>query len=307
MRYLYPRSRATVNTARHLPSVAFLTLDDRSGYVIDDDLAIAELRARAWHVEEIPWRRRGVDWSAFDLVLIRTTWDYQHDLDAFLDALSAIEAAGVPLANPSALVRWNARKTYLRDLAARGVRVVPTRWGEGLSADGLRSLCAALGDGGCVLKPTVSANAHDTWRLPRDVDPSVAAELAPRFTGREWMAQPFVASVLDEGEYSVFYFDGSYSHAIVKRPKPGDFRVQEEHGGRIVGIEPDAALRRAADRVMGALDEAPLQARVDLVRLDDGSLALMELEAIEPSLYFRTHPQAAEHFADALARYLSRR
>lgn len=296
-----------MKTASPPPSVAFLTLDDRSAYVIDDELAIAELRARAWRVEEIPWRRRDVDWGAFDLVVIRTTWDYQHDLDAFLDALSAIESAGVPLANPSALVRWNARKTYLRDLAARGVRVVPTRWGVGLSAEGLRSLCDALGDGGCVLKPTVSANAHDTWRLPRDLDLSVAAELASRFTDREWMVQPFVASVLDEGEYSVFYFDGSYSHAIVKRPKSGDFRVQEEHGGLIAGIDPDPSLRLAADRVMAALDEAPLQARVDLVRLDDGSLALMELEAIEPSLYFRTHPRAAERFADALARYLSRR
>lgn len=296
-----------MNTVSPPPSVAFLTLDDRSAYVIDDDLAIAEIRARAWRVEEIPWRRRGVDWGAFDLVVIRTTWDYQHDLDAFLDALTAIEAAGVPLANPSALVRWNARKTYLRDLAARGVRVVPTRWGHGLTAEGLRSLCASLGDGGCVLKPTVSANAHDTFRLPRDVAPAVAAELASRFADREWMAQPFVASVLDEGEYSVFYFDGAYSHAIVKRPKTGDFRVQEEHGGLIAGIEPDASLRLAADRVMAALDEAPLQARVDLVRLDDGSLALMELEAIEPSLYFRTHPRAAERFADALARHLARR
>lgn len=287
------------------PSVAFLTLDDRSAYVIDDELAIAELRARRWRVEEIPWRRRGVDWRAFDLVLIRTTWDYQHDLGAFLDALSAIESAGVPLANPSALVRWNARKTYLRDLAARGVPVVPTRWGHGLSADGLVALCRTLGE--CVLKPTVSANAHDTFRLPREVDPSLAVELASRFTDREWMAQPFVASVLDEGEYSVFYFDGAYSHAIVKRPKTGDFRVQEEHGGLIASIEPDAALRLAADRVMASLDEVPLQARVDLVRLNDGSLALMELEAIEPSLYFRTHPRAAEHFADALARYLARR
>lgn len=296
-----------MNTASAPHSVAFLTLDDRGEYVIDDDLAIAELRARGWRVEEIPWRRRGIDWRAFDLVVVRTTWDYQHDLDAFLDALSAIESAGVPLANPGSLVRWNARKTYLRDLAARGVEVVPTRWGHGLTAEGLRSLCASLGDGGCVLKPTVSANAHDTFRLPRDLDPAVAAELASRFAGREWMAQPFVASVLDEGERSVFYFDGSYSHAIVKRPATGDFRVQEEHGGIISAIEPDASLRLAADRVMAALDEVPLQARVDLVRLDDGSLALMELEAIEPSLYFRTHPRAAASFADALARYLSRR
>lgn len=296
-----------MKTASPQPSVAFLTLDDRSAYVIDDDLALAELRSRGWRVEEIPWRRRGVDWGAFDLVVIRTTWDYQHDLDAFLDALSAIESAGVPLANPSALVRWNARKTYLRDLASRGVPVVPTRWGVGLSADGVRSLCDALGDGGCVIKPTVSANAHDTFRLAREPDGSVAGELASRFADREWMAQPFVASVLVEGEYSVFYFDGAYSHAIVKRPKAGDFRVQEEHGGLIAAIEPDDALRLAADRVMAALDEVPLQARVDLVRLDDGSLALMELEAIEPSLYFRTHPKAAGRFADALARHLARR
>jgi hypothetical protein len=163
------------------PRVALLTLDG-GAYVIDDDLAVAELRARGWGVEEIPWRRRGVDWRAFDLVVVRTTWDYQHDLDAFLDALAAIDATGVPLANPSALVRWNARKTYLRDLAARDV----------------------------------------------------------------------------------------------------------------------------ADAVMAALDAVPLQARVDLVRLDDGALALMELEAIEPSLYFRTHPRAAANFADAVARYAAR-
>ena len=289
------------------PHVALLTLDDRAGYVIDDDLAIAELRARGTVVEEIPWRRAGVDWRAFDLVVIRTTWDYQHDLDAFLAALAAIEAAGVALANPCSLVRWNARKTYLRDLAARGVPIVPTRWGVGLRAGELRALCADLGDGGCVLKPTVSANAHDTFRLARDLDATTEAALTDLFAGREWMAQPFVRSVLDTGELSVFYFDGALSHAIVKRPRPGDFRVQEEHGGLIAGLAPDASLRAAADRVMAALTEPPLQARVDLVRLDDGSLALMELEAIEPSLYFRTHPRAAANFADAVARAVARR
>jgi glutathione synthase/RimK-type ligase-like ATP-grasp enzyme len=290
-----------------MPSIAFLTLDDRGDYVIDDELAVAELRARGHAVEEVPWRRRGVDWRAFDLVVIRTTWDYQHDLDGFLEALAAIEATGTALANPAALVRWNARKTYLRDLAARGVTIVPTRWGVGLAAGELGALCEAYGDGGCVIKPTVSANAHDTFRLARRPDDALIASVTARFAGREWMAQPFVRAVLDDGEYSVFYFDGGYSHAIVKRPKSGDFRVQEEHGGRIEGITPDDAVRAAADRVMAALDEAPLQARVDLVRLDDGALALMELEAIEPSLYFRTHPRAAANFADAVERRLARR
>ena len=282
--------------------VALLTLDDRSAYVIDDDLAIAELRARGWQVAEVPWRRAGVQWRSFDAVVIRTTWDYQHDLDGFLSVLADIEATGVTLANPVALVRWNARKTYLRDLAARGVDIVPTLWGTGLSATEVRRWGDAFGCDECVVKPTVSANAHDTYRVARDLDEAAVAHLVERFTGREWMAQPFVRSVPTEGEYSVFYFGGMRSHAIVKRPKSGDFRVQEEHGGLIAGIAADDALVAAADRVMAALDTVPLQARVDLVRLDDGTLALMELEAIEPSLYFRMDPLAAGHFADALER-----
>ena len=282
--------------------VALLTLDDRSAYVIDDDLAVTELRARGWQVEEVPWRRAGVDWRAFDAVVIRTTWDYQHDLDGFLAVLAGIEATGVTLANPAALVRWNARKTYLRDLAARGVAIVPTRWGTGLSAAEVRGWGDAFGCDECVVKPTVSANAHDTYRVARDPDEAAVAHLVERFAAREWMAQPFVRSVPTEGEYSVFYFGGARSHAIVKRPKAGDFRVQEEHGGLITGIAADDALVAAADRVMAALDTVPLQARVDLVGLDDGTLALMELEAIEPSLYFRMEPRAAGRFADALER-----
>ncbi len=283
---------------------AFLTLEDRGDYVIDDALAVAELGLRGWRVDEVPWRR-DADWRSFDAVVIRTTWDYQRDLDGFLAKLAAIEATGARLANDLALVRWNARKTYLRDLAARGVPVVPTRWGEGLDADGVRGLCASLGE--CVIKPVVSANADDTYRVAPGLADADAEGIAARFAARAWMAQPFVRSVVDEGERSAFYFGGAYSHAIVKVPRAGDFRVQEEHGGSITAVAPDAALRAAADRVMAALGPAPLQARVDLVRLDDGSLALMELEAIEPSLYFRAHPGAARNFADALERFASAR
>jgi glutathione synthase/RimK-type ligase-like ATP-grasp enzyme len=288
------------------PRVAFLTLEHRGDYVIDDALAIDELTRRGWRVDEVPWRRAGVDWRAWDAVVIRTTWDYQRDLAAFLATLDAIDAAGVPLANATPLVRWNARKTYLRDLAARGVPTVPTRWGSGLTGEEVRGLCGALGADECVVKPVVGANAEDTFRVARDEPTERASAVASRFEGRAWMAQPFVRSVLDEGERSVFYFGGAYSHAVVKVPKAGDFRVQEEHGGTIERLEPDGALRAASDRVMAALGEAPLQARVDLVRLDDGAFALMELEVIEPSLYFRTHPDAASHFADALSRWLPR-
>jgi glutathione synthase/RimK-type ligase-like ATP-grasp enzyme len=283
--------------------IALLTMEERHAYVIDDALAMDALRRRGHAVDEVPWKREG-GWDAYDGVIIRTTWDYHRQLDAFLAALERISEQA-PLANPVPLVRWNARKTYLRQLESRGVRIVPTVWGEGLDAAQVRALPRTLGVERCVLKPVVSANAEDTFR----VDPSLAeAELermAARYPRRGWMAQPYVGSIATEGEASLFYFSGQYSHAARKVPKAGDFRVQEEHGGNITGFDAPAELRAAAEQVLAALDAPPLQARVDLVRLDDGTLGLMELELIEPSLYFRTHPDAPAHFADAVERWLS--
>jgi glutathione synthase/RimK-type ligase-like ATP-grasp enzyme len=287
-----------------MPRLAFLTLEDRTEFVIDDAVGIAEFTRRGWPVDEIPWRTKGVDWHRYDGVVIRTPWDYQRDVDGFLVTLEEIEKTGVPVANSTSLVRWNSRKTYLRDLAARGVAIVPTQWGHGLTAAELRALPGRFGVGECVIKPVVSANADDTYRVKATMGDAEAAHIALRFLDRDWMAQPFVRAVVEEGELSVFYFGGRYSHAVTKRPKAGDFRVQEEHGGVIVTLTPDEALRTAADRVLAALGEAPLQARVDLVRLDNGTLAVMELEAIEPSLYFRTHPDAPRNFADAVGRWL---
>ncbi len=280
--------------------LGFLTLEDRADFVIDDELAIAELAQRGILVDEVPWRRP-CDWGAYAGVVIRTPWDYQRDLPAFLGVLDAIAAAGVLLANSPALVRWNAVKTYLGELAARGVPIVPTTYGHGITPDELRALPARLGVAECVIKPVVGANADDTYRVTAS---SEADAIAARYVDRAWMAQPFVDAVVEEGEHSVVFFGGALSHTIVKRPKRGDFRVQEEHGGDIIATEPTAELIAAATRVIAELPEPVLQARVDLVRLSDGTLAVMELEAIEPSLYFRMHPRAPANFADAVERWL---
>jgi glutathione synthase/RimK-type ligase-like ATP-grasp enzyme len=285
--------------------LALLTLADRSDYVIDDDVGIAELTRRGLLVEEIPWNRPGVDWRAYDGVVIRTPWDYQRHLDSFLAVLERIESLGVPLANPLSLVRWNARKTYLLDLERRQVPIVPTLWGRGLTTPQLRAFAEKLEARECVVKPVVSANADDTYRISDDLSEATAREICARFVSREWMAEPFVTSILDEGEDSLIYFHGELSHAVRKRPKAGDFRVQEEHGGVITPFEPGPAHRKVASIVLAALGDPPFQARVDLVRLADGSLAVMELEAIEPSLYFRMDPRAPAHFADAVQRWLA--
>ena len=132
-------------------------------------------------------------------------------------------------------------------------------------------------------------------------------QLVDTFEDRDWFAQPFLRSVVTEGEYSLFYFDGVLSHAIQKVPKRGDFRVQEEHGGEIIAIPVTAELRRAAEPVLAAIAPVPLQVRIDLIRMDSGALALMEVELIEPSLYLRMHPGAPAAFANALETALARR
>jgi glutathione synthase/RimK-type ligase-like ATP-grasp enzyme len=273
--------------------VALLTLEDRGSFVIDDAHAIEALARRGWLADEIPWRREAA-WHEYACVVVRTTWDYQREPEAFLRALERI-AAVTPLWNPLEVIRWNVRKTYLRELAAKGVRVVPTRFGRGAALDQLRAL-----RGSHVLKPVIGANAGDTFVLDGSQSGAELAAIAGKFADREYMLQPFVDAIRTEGEHSLFYFSHRYSHAVLKRPKEGDFRVQEEHGARIVPEAPAADLRAAADAVMATLGKPLLQARVDLVRLEDGAPAVMELELIEPSLYFREDEGAAGRFAGAL-------
>ena len=296
---------------------AFLTLDDPTDFVIDDDLTLPAMAEAGWQVDSVSWRAE-VDWNQWDAVLIRTPWDYQDDPDAFLAVLETIDASSARLENPLETVRWNLRKTYLRDLEARGVLIVPTWWGldEPPTVESLRRHIEP--GSGIVIKPIVSANADDTFPLTSSTTDDELAQIVRRFTRRSgpegsakvrpYMVQPFVRSVVEEGEISLFYFGGEFSHAILKTPRSGDFRVQEEHGGRITALEVDAATRRRIDRrgaeVMAAIEPVPLYARVDLVRTEEDHFAVMEVELIEPSLYFRMDPDAPRSFARAVDRWL---
>ncbi len=280
---------------------AFLTLDDSTGFVIDDDLAYRPLAALGWRVEAISWRKPSCDWRVYDAVVIRSTWDYIADPDAFLAVLAEIERAGAPLFNPLDLVRWNIRKTYLRDLAQRGVPVVPTIWRERLAPGELPALIEEIGTHEVVIKPVIGLNAHGVFRVNARGAHQPSAELSAHYAKREFIAQPFLSHVSTEGEFSLFYFDGKLSHTILKTPKADDFRVQEEHGGVIRAIQAESELREAGETALRALNSVPLYARADFVRANDGGgFWLMELELIEPSLYLRMDAGAPERFAQAL-------
>lgn len=284
--------------------IAFLTLAEQGDFVIDDERAVAPLAERGIAVETIPWNQPGVDWKRYELVVIRSTWDYQHHGRAFLETLDAIEAV-TRLYNSAAITRWNMAKTYLKDLSASGVPTVPTIWRDGgLARGGLLTLFDELGSDEAVIKPVMSGNAEGAWRLDREHAHDLAGVIEAYFHKRPLMMQAFERAIVDEGEFSLMYFDGEFSHAIRKVPKAGDFRVQEEHGADIIAVTPEPALRATADAAMAAVGERLLYGRADLVRHGDG-FRVMELELVEPALYLRMDPGAPARFADAVAALLA--
>lgn len=281
--------------------IVFLTQDNMDGYVCDDDVALDTFAANGLVVETISWRA-DVDWSIFDAVIVRSTWDYQRHSDAFFNVLAKIEQATV-LANELAVMRWNMDKHYLQEIEAQGVPIVPTEFGTALTNDRLLSLLAGDYDE-YVIKPTISAGAERTYRLRPDLDDEHRATVLTGHTDSDWMWQPFLHQIVSEGEYSLFYFNGQFSHAIVKKPQTGDFRVQEEFGGQISEISPSDDLRAASDKVLATLDRQQLYARVDMVRGEQQWL-LIELELIEPSLYLRKNAYASDRFAQAVLERLA--
>jgi hypothetical protein len=226
-----------------------------------------------------PWTDAG-DLSAHALVLPLLVWGYQRRAADWYCALDAWEAAGIRFANALPLLRWNTDKDYLLDLAEKGVATVPTIESGALCTDDLAAARAQFGSETLVIKPAISGGADGTYRLAaHDPIPFDVLE-------REMLIQPMMASVATEGEYSLFYFDGAFSHAILKKPAAGDFRVQEQFGGHEVRVEPPALALALAQAALAAAPLAPLYARVDMVRDDaDGGFRLMELEVIEPSLF----------------------
>ncbi len=277
---------------------AFLTMADRGDYVIDDDRVAAPLAELGWDLEERAWDDPSVDWASYAIIVVRSTWDYHERRDEFLRSMEALERGGAVLENRLATLRWNADKRYLRELDRAGVGVVPSVWAERLERGGVGRLLDGLGSEEIVLKPQVGASASGVYRL-RAGSPLVE-EAERYFADRALVAQPFVETVIDSGELSLVFFAGRFSHALSKLPARGDFRVQEELGGRIAGVEPPKAAVKAAHEVLDRLDDSPLYARVDVVPSPDGGWWLMELELIEPSLYLRTDAEAPRRFAHAI-------
>jgi len=280
--------------------------------VADDEGPLREaLKRRGATVEERAWDDPTVAWDAATAVLLRTTWDYQERRDAFV-AWADTVARRTAIFHTAAVVRWNTDKRYLRDLAERGAPVAPTIWLPRGAAPALASHLDALGATRAFLKPQVGANARETLRFAVDPAGIAAAEAhAARLLPHEGLLlQPYLDAVEREGELSLVYLDGAFSHGVRKVPRPGDYKVQEDYGALDHPWVPDPASRAVAEQVLALaeahLGEPLLYARVDLLRGPDGAPLLNELEIVEPALFLRHAPEAGDRLAAALLARLGR-
>jgi glutathione synthase/RimK-type ligase-like ATP-grasp enzyme len=251
------------------------------------------IRLLGQDTEFVDWTK-AEDLTGFDLVTPLLAWGYPRETSTWFELLGRIEADAIPVSNPVKVLRWNSDKSYLAELDDAGIATVPTRM-----TDSLEEARAAFGCDTLVIKPPISGGADGTYRLGKN--DSVPALVA----GRRMMIQPYLPNIAAEGEYSLFYFGGAFSHSIIKRPAAGDFRVQDQFGGTEEAAEaPSEAgnLARAALAMTSQITgtETLAYARVDMLRDGDGQFLLMELELIEPSLFLRFASDGGAAFAQAL-------
>ena len=255
------------------------------------DRYAAALAAEGLIAEPLPWTRAAE--TDADVVMPLLAWAYHLEPARWRAMLDALAASGVRTLNSVALLRWNTAKTYLAELEDADVPVVPTVFADRATGKAVEEARDLLGGGELVIKPQISGGSHETIRLA----PGALLENGP--TGPA-MIQPFLPSVGGEGELSMLHFGGVFSHAVGKVARAGDFRVQPQFGSTIGPATPSDEAMEVAAAVFAALDETPVYARVDLIRHLDGTLRVMELEAIEPDLFFEHDPQAGARFAAAV-------
>lgn len=295
---------ALLTERRYVGSVAPEGDTYLANILADDGLLQAALSARGIESVRVDWSAPTVDWSEFDAALFRTTWDYFNRFPEFSEWLAKAEKQ-TRLLNPTELLWWNVDKHYLADLESRGVPIVPSRFLEKGSNTPLQTILEECGWDEAVLKPCVSGGARHTYRINQGTASNYDALTAELLQSEAMMLQPFITDIMAGGEDSLMVIGGAYTHAVRKIAKPGDFRVQDDHGGTVHPLTPSAEQIAFAEQAVAACTPRPLYARVDIVRDAEGNLALMELEMVEPELWLRLCPPAAEALAQAVTEALS--
>jgi len=291
--------------------IAFATCQPFPVLAEDDVQLATALTAAGYTIEAAPWDDEAIDWTRYRAVVIRSTWNYHLHPAAFRTWLQRLKNLGLSVFNPVDILEWNMDKSYLEQLQQWGVPLPPTQFLNKNSQPDLDSIFLATGWQRAVIKPCVSATAYNTWVTRPDTAAADNSRLHELLRTDKYMIQEFMEEVEKDGEYSLLFFGQQYSHAVKKTARAGDFRVQEKYGGISLPTRPAPDIIRQATAILDKAvpfidgssgdDGSPgsalplLYARVDGV-IRQGIFTLMELELVEPTLFFDQHPLAVQQF-----------
>ncbi|HYB69824.1 MAG TPA: hypothetical protein VEH80_04100 [Candidatus Bathyarchaeia archaeon] len=279
--------------------ICFVTCRTWPEISASDALVARALEGRGASVAARSWNDGDASFRGFDAVVLRSNWDYHRDPAGFRDWLARLEADGARVFNPPDLVRWNVSKRYLQELGEAGVPTVPTVCLGAEAPDTLAETMAAHGWSAVVIKPEIGASAHGARLVTAATVEEAVATLRSGETRAPMLVQPFVEEIGTRGEWSLIFIAGAFTHAVLKRPAAGEFRVQAQHGGSVRSATPPDAVLAVGRAALAALPRPPLYARIDGVEAREGFL-IMEVEVNEPGLFFTYHEPAAERFAEAI-------
>lgn len=269
----------------------------------EDGLLQVSLEELGLKVTRKNWADPDFDWSTTKCAVFRTTWDYFDRFEEFKSWLDQVESV-TKFINPVSQIRWNMDKWYLQDLIEKGIRVVETKYIKRGEKRPLAEVIAETGWEEVILKPTIAGAARHTYRLNTGNIGQHESIFRTLIENEDMMVQPFQYNIMEKGEISFMVIGGRYTHSVLKRGKPGDFRVQDDFGGTLHEYDPSSEEKTFAEEVAKACDPLPSYARVDVMWDNEGELAVSEVELIEPELWFRRNKEAAEKLAEVIAKKL---
>jgi glutathione synthase/RimK-type ligase-like ATP-grasp enzyme len=271
---------------------------------IDNNLFLSALEENGFEYDLVVWDQYGIFWKNYTAVLIRATWDYiEGKRTKFLKILNDITKHNIPIFNSIETIQWNSKKNYLLYLQQKNINIIETLITSQNKLHEITHFLLQRQSNEYVVKPVISGGAYKTYRATHA---NIQQILGKHFEkNEELIIQPFISEIIKEGEWSLIFFDNVFSHAVLLKPAAGDFRVQIMHGGTVIPVQPPAHMIQEAKRILSMIEGGmPLYARVDFVR-KEGKIYLMEIELIEPSLFFRWNSKAAYHFVNAISKRLT--
>lgn len=281
------------------------TLDEYTNNVLlEDDLIKIALEDLGFQVTRTNWDNPLFDWNQTKYVLFRTTWDYFDRFSEFSNWLEKISEKTI-LINPKELIYWNIDKHYLKELQLKNIQIAPTLFIEPDKEIKLENLVNILSWDEMIMKPAVAGAARHTHRFNKNNIDAVRSIFNELIKDEAMLIQEFQKNIITQGERSLMIFDGTYSHAVLKSAKAGDFRVQDDFGGTVQDYTPNTDEIKFAESVVAAISPFPVYARVDIFTNNQGYLALGEVELIEPELWFRKDKNAAPRLAQAIQKHIN--